>query len=49
MNGKQTSRTNILGKIELVSVYDAHGFGRNLSWDLTEIDDRITLVSGNQG
>lgn len=39
-------KSNIANEIELVTVCDAHGFGRNLSWDLTEIDDRITLVSG---
>lgn len=34
-------------EIEEITISDSHGYGRNLSYDLTEMDERITLISGS--
>lgn len=33
-------------EIEEITISDSHGYGRNLSYDMTELDERITLISG---
>ena len=45
IEGIQQSGRN--GEIEEITISDSHGFGRNLSYDLTEMDERITLISGS--
>lgn len=44
IEGIQQSTVN--DQIEEITIADSHGGGRNLSYDLTEMDERITLISG---
>ena len=34
-------------EIDEITLSDSHGYGRNLSYDLTEMDERMTLISGS--
>ena len=45
IEGIQQSSKN--DEIEEITLSDSHGYGRNLSYDLTEMDERITLISGS--
>lgn len=45
IEGIQKSSCN--GEIEEITISDSHGYGRNLSYDITEMDERITLISGS--
>ena len=44
IEGIQKSKRN--HEISEILIADSHGAGRNLSYDLTDLDDRIALVSG---
>ena len=44
IEGIQKSKRN--SEIEEIVIADSHGGGRNLSYDLCDLDDRIALISG---
>lgn len=44
IEGIQQSKRN--SEITEITIADSHGGGRNLSYDLSDLDDRISLISG---
>lgn len=45
IEGIQNSSMNTT--IEEITIADSHGEGRNLSYDITELDERISLINGS--